>query len=128
MFHRRMDKRSFGWNPLSKRLEIMDFQSQLFQSYKELLRIEKMKSLKHGKSISGVEVSLINSLGIWIDVQGTEYFLPYDEYPWFIEAKVKDILNVQLYHDAHLHWPTLDVDLEVESLGQGEKYPLIYKP
>jgi hypothetical protein len=60
-------------------------------------------------------------------VRDKEYFLPYDEYPWFREAKVRDVLNVRLLHEDHLHWPKLDVDLSVESLENPERFPLTYQ-
>lgn len=88
-----------------------------------------MKSHVPGKSISGSEVEVLNiSLyGFWLYVCGKEYFLPYEEYPWFKEAKVRDIFEVELLHGSHLYWATLDVDLEVESLDNSEQYPLIYQ-
>ncbi len=80
-----------------------------------------------GQNISEVEISHIDIHGLWLCIGDKEYFLPYDEYPWFKEAKVKDILNVQLLHEHHLYWPNLDVDLEIESLDEPQNYPLIYK-
>jgi hypothetical protein len=79
-----------------------------------------------GKNISEVEVSHINAHGLWLCVQDKEYFLPYSEFPWFKEAKIKEILNVQLLHGYHLYWPQLDVDLEIDSLNNPQSYPLIY--
>jgi hypothetical protein len=35
-------------------------------------------------------------------------------------------MNVEQPHPQHLHWPDLDVDLEVESLLAPEAYPLVY--
>jgi len=86
-----------------------------------------MKSTKHGKSTSVAEVSNISAHGFWLLIQDREYFLPFDEYPWFKNANISQILNVKLNHDHHLHWPDLDVDLEVESLANPTKYPLLYK-
>ena len=86
-----------------------------------------MKSSKPGKSISDVEIQNISRIGIWLFVNGREYFLSYDEYPWFKDAKISEICNVTLHHGIHLHWSDLDVDLELESLDHPEKYPLIYK-
>ena len=85
-----------------------------------------MKSSALGKSTSPVEVQEISHHGIWIYVKGREYFLPYKDYPWFKEAKISEVFNVQLLHGMHLHWPDLDVDLELEALQHPEKYPLIY--
>ena len=57
-----------------------------------------------------------------------EYFLPYEEYPWFKEARIADIINVELLHDFHIHWPGLDVDLSLASLEDPSKTPLVYRP
>jgi len=38
------------------------------------------------------------------------------------------IQNVKLLHGFHLYWPKLDVDLEIDTLENPEKYPLVYKP
>jgi hypothetical protein len=64
---------------------------------------------------------------VWLLAAGREYFLPYDGFPWFTEATVADILDVRLEHGSHLHWPQLDVDLELESLQNLENYPLVYR-
>ena len=71
------------------------------------------------------EVTNVGALGLWLLVHDTEYFLPYDQYPWFKEARIADILNVTLVSEDHLHWPALDVDLCVESLDHPEDFPLI---
>ncbi len=85
-----------------------------------------MKSQKLGASTSDVEVTGVNIHGVWLFVKGSEYFLSYKDYPWFKEAKVADILNVQLLHESHLYWPALDVDLCLESLGDPQAFPLVY--
>ncbi|WP_347273374.1 DUF2442 domain-containing protein [Candidatus Kuenenia sp.] len=74
------------------------------------------------------EIVNISSFGIWLYTDGKEYFLPYEKYPWFQDAKIREIQNVQLIHGSHLHWPDLDIDLETDSLENPEKYPLVYKP
>jgi hypothetical protein len=86
-----------------------------------------MKSQMLGKSTSEAEVTNIDSHGIWLFVEDKEYFLPYDNHPWFRNAKVGEILHVQLLHGTHLHWPDLDVDLTVDSIENPDKYPLTYR-
>ena len=86
-----------------------------------------MKSTKRGKNTSAVEVSNISAHGFWILIKAHEYFVAFDENPWFKRATVQQILHVELHHDQHLHWPELDVDLELKALAEPEKYPLIYK-
>lgn len=85
-----------------------------------------MKSTALGKNTFHVEIQEVSQHGIWIYVEGREYFLPYKNYPWFKEAKISEIYNVQLLHGIHLHWSDLDVDLELEALQYPERYPLIY--
>ena len=82
-----------------------------------------MKSLKHGRDISA-SVENITPFGIWLFVKEKEYFLSYEEYPYFKEQTLNAILNVQLLHGYHLFWPDLDVDLEIDNLENPEKYPL----
>ena len=84
----------------------------------------KLKSL--GKNTSSAEVTQITPNGIWILLKDTEYFLSYEEFPWFEKATVAQIHNVQLLHEFHLRWPDLDVDLHANSLKDAEKYPLVY--
>lgn len=86
-----------------------------------------MTSQEPGVNTSDAEVVNIDRHGVWLFVRGAEHFLPYSEYPWFKEAKVADVLHVELLHEDHLHWPSLDVDLSVKSLGDPQGYPLIYQ-
>ncbi len=86
-----------------------------------------MKSKARGKSISDVEITNIDAHGFRLYVQNKEYFLPFEEYPWFKNATVRQILNVQLLRGCHLRWPDLDVDLELACLTSPDKYPLKYR-
>ena len=85
-----------------------------------------MKSSKSGTSIL-VSVENITPFGIWLFVEGREYFLSYKDYPYFRDQTLKSIQAVKLVHDYHLYWPELDVDLEVDNLQNPEKYPLQWK-
>lgn len=86
-----------------------------------------MKSLEHGERTSALEVTNISQHGFWILLNGTEYFLPFEKFPWFREAKIGEILNVELHHERHLHWPNLDVDLSLDIIQNPDRYPLISK-
>jgi hypothetical protein len=82
-----------------------------------------MRSLKNGKDISA-SVENISPFGIWLLARGREYFLNYKDYPWFKNQSIESIQKVRLLHGAHLHWPDLDVDLEIDNFENPEKYPL----
>ncbi len=86
-----------------------------------------MKLLKNGKSILKPEITNISEHGFWIFLKGKEYFLSFSEYPWFKDANISSISDVELIHNHHLYWPKLDVDLSTEILENPEKYPLTYK-
>jgi len=86
-----------------------------------------MKSSTRGAGTSQVEVSNIDQFGLWILIADKEYFLPYDDFPWFRQARIEQILNVELLRQGHLHWPELDVDLCVESLAMPDRFPLIFR-
>ena len=86
-----------------------------------------MKSSQHGKNISvpEIEIGNISSHGVWVLVRDEEYFLSYRDFPWFEQARVSDINNVELVHRNHLYWPSLDVDLHLDSLKNPHHFPLV---
>ena len=80
-----------------------------------------------GNNTSEIEIVSTTKHGIWLWVSEKEYFLSYQDFPWFEEATIKQIYDVELLNKNHLHWPGLDVDLHLESLDAPHQYPLIYK-
>jgi len=74
-----------------------------------------------------VEVSHISQHGIWLLLRNRELFLSYQDFPWFKDAPVSSVLNVELPHPHHLYWPDLDIDLTVESIEHPERFPLMSK-
>ena len=77
-----------------------------------------------GTDISAIEVTNISKHGFWILIDDRELFLAFDDFPWFRDAPVGSILNVERPQPHHLYWPALDVDLSVDSIEQPERYPL----
>ena len=84
-----------------------------------------MKSANHGKNISRAEVTNISSHGVWIIVDDRELFMPFDRFPWFKNAPIGKILHVEMHSDTHVHWPELDVDLDIDRILNPENYPLV---
>ncbi|MFT5170141.1 MAG: hypothetical protein ACI8Q2_000759 [Candidatus Omnitrophota bacterium] len=85
----------------------------------------KLKNL--GKNISKVEVTNISSFGTWILSKEKEHFLSYKEFPWFKDATLAQIQDVEIHHKSPLYWPKLDIDLHINSLTNLEKYSLVYR-
>jgi hypothetical protein len=80
-----------------------------------------------GIATSTAEVTNISQHGFWVLVDGHEYFLPFDEFPWFKRAPVEAILRIERLTAEHLHWPGLDVDLSLDSIAHPGRYPLTSK-
>ena len=85
----------------------------------------KVRSVPRGRSTSDVEVTNISKHGFWVLVEGREHFLAFSNFPWFRDASVANILNVQLPHPARLYWPALDIDLALESIDYPPRFPLV---
>jgi len=50
--------------------------------------------------------------------------MAYDDFPWFKDAPVGKVLNVEEQSSGHLYWPDLDIDLGVETIEHPERFPL----
>jgi len=85
-----------------------------------------MKSAALGRStFPPVEVTNVSPHGFWLFVGERELFVAFKEFPWFRDASVREITNVQLPSAHHLYWPDLDIDLGVESIEHPERFPLV---
>lgn len=85
----------------------------------------RLRSATRGKRTLGAEVTNVSTHGFWLLVAERELFVPFDEFPWFRDAPVGQIVKVELQGPNHLHWPGLDVDLAVESIERPETFPLL---
>ena len=82
-------------------------------------------SLKtRGKNTSRVEVTNISAHGIWLATDDKELFMSYKEFPWFKNATITGVTNVEEPRKGHFYWPDLDVDLTVDIIEHPEKYLL----
>lgn len=83
-----------------------------------------MKSSAPGTPTSRVEVTNVSAHGIWLLAGERELFLPYDEFPWFKDAPIGKVLQVEEPAPNHFHWPSLGIDLTVEIIEHPERFPL----
>jgi len=54
-----------------------------------------MNSSMHGMCTSETEVTHVSSHGVWLLIEGKELFLSFDDSPWFKEAPIGKIMNVE---------------------------------
>lgn len=84
-----------------------------------------MKSETRGEPISAVEVTNVSKHGFWLLIDGRELFLAFEHFPWFRDASIGQLCNVELPARHHLYWPDLDVDLTFESIEHPQRFPLV---
>ena len=77
-----------------------------------------------GSITSVAEVTHISKNGFWILLGDEELLVPFEHFPWFKKATVEQISDVNWPTPDHLHWPSLDIDLSVQSIRKPQDYPL----
>lgn len=83
-----------------------------------------MSSQPPGSSTSPVEITNISSNGVWLLSGDREYFMSYEELPWFKDVTIGKILNVEEPTPGHFYWPDIDVDIGVETIEHPERFTL----
>ena len=78
-----------------------------------------------GTSTLEVEVTNVSKHGVWLLLEAEELFMPFSEFPWFKDAAIGKLLNVERPSPEHLYWPELDIDLAVDSIRHPERFPLV---
>jgi Protein of unknown function (DUF2442) len=84
-----------------------------------------MSSAVLGQSTSAVEVTNVSAHGFWLLFGAEELFVPFAEFPWFRDAPIGKLTQVELPSPHHLYWPALDVDLAVASIRDPAQFPLV---
>ncbi len=84
-----------------------------------------MPSAAPGPGTFPVEVTNVSPHGFWLLVEARELFVPFGDFPWFRDAAISAIVNVERPSAHHLYWPDRDIDLALESIERPEKYPLV---
>ncbi len=84
-----------------------------------------MKSAGPGSGTSRVEVSSVSADGFYLRLGDEELFITFAEFPWFRQATVAELDQVERPAPDHLYWPLLDIDLAVESIRHPGKFPLV---
>lgn len=80
-----------------------------------------------GSVISTAEVTGISLVGFWLLAADREYFVPFADYPDFLQATVEQIYHLENPSPAQLYWPDLDIDIDLNALEEPERFPLAFK-
>lgn len=83
------------------------------------------RSAKRGARTSAPEVTRISVRGFWLSLDGAEHFVGFAEFPFFRAGPVQSLFRVRRPAAGHLRWPDLDVDLELDSIREPDRYPLV---
>jgi hypothetical protein len=79
-----------------------------------------------GNSTLAVEVTQVSPSGFWLLLGDTEeLLLPFEQFPWFRQASIEQLSKVERPSEGHLYWPSLDIDLSVESIRNPSAFPLV---
>jgi hypothetical protein len=65
--------------------------------------------------------------GLWVLVEGREYFIAFSDYPAFADATVQEIYGMRAIAPGQLRWDSIDCDIEVAALDAPAGFPLVYK-
>ena len=80
-----------------------------------------------GTIISAAEVTHVSKHGFWLLLDAEELLVPFEHFPWFKNATIDQLSDVQWPAQDHLYWPQLDADLSVESIRNPSMFPLVSK-
>ena len=79
----------------------------------------------HGSTTLAAEVTHVSRHCFWLLLGNEELAVPFTEFPWFKQATIEQLSDVERPTENHLRWPQLDIDLSVESIRNPEAFPLV---
>jgi hypothetical protein len=74
-----------------------------------------------------IRVENITPFAMWIYDGKKEYAIPFSEFPCLKKASLDDLMSPVLYHEFHLCWEKLDIDIDLRSLDHLEDFPLYFE-
>ena len=80
-----------------------------------------------GTTTLEAEVTNISKHCFWLLLGNEELAVAFKDFPWFKNATVEQITDVQWQTLDHLYWPALDIDLSVQSIRSPGSFPLVSK-
>ncbi len=78
-----------------------------------------------GFATSAPEVTNVSRHGFWLLLDDAELLVRFSDFPWFRQATIDALTQVERPSPDHLYWPQLDVDLSVRSIRSPADFPLV---
>ena len=78
-----------------------------------------------GGTTLAAEVTHISKHGFWLLLANEELLVPFEQFPWFRKRTIEQISEVEWPTPDHLYWPSLDVDLSVQSIRHPAAFQLM---
>ena len=78
-----------------------------------------------GFATSAPEVTNVSRHGFWLLLGDEELLVRFADFPWFRQATIDALTQVERPSPDHLYWPQLDVDLSVRSIRSPADFPLV---
>ena len=84
-----------------------------------------MKSAGPGPGTFPVELGEVSVDSFVVNLGNEVLRVAYADFPWFRGVAIADLKNLERPSPDHLYWPSLDIDLAVESVRHPERFPLV---
>jgi hypothetical protein len=78
-----------------------------------------------GFATSAPEVTNVSRHGFWLLLGDEEILVRFEDFPWFRQATIDALTQVDRPSPDHLYWPLLDVDLSIRSIRTPADFPLV---
>ena len=78
-----------------------------------------------GSSTSAAQIPHVPAHALWLLLGDQELMLPFETFPWFRQATIGRLSQVESPTPNHAYRPLLDVDLSVESIRNPAAFPLV---
>ena len=75
--------------------------------------------------VPAIRVTNVSADEFEVQIGDEKLVLHHADFPWFRDAPIEELRNVEMISIDHMRWPHLDIDLHVDSVRFPEKFPLI---
>ena len=106
MCNRRPAKQSFRWSQKIELAQNYGLNTRQLNNAKRLVQEHEDEIREAWQTTSAVEVANVSPHGFWLMIDRTEYFLPFENFPWFRDATIGELTNVQLPSPHHPTGPS----------------------